>query len=234
VIEIHRAPAARKLFKMKALAARRMNEFSRTCLNRRPPAGRDGNFNVLFRVWSLTYLALDFAFGFAFGIALRTTSGSGDGGSSRGASLRVSKGDDIVLVDSAVGAAMLVSGAAIVVRMDSPIGADNVRTAVPGAEGDIEPLLADGRSESVAAGKAVAVTGTPAASARKIAGAARLATSGYMFSACKGCWCHKGISLRNFKRRTLKLASVRRDIPSHDCGLVLVSGLTSSWVIIHQ
>ena len=82
------------------------------------------------------------------------TSGSGAGGSSRGASLRVSKGDDIVLVDSAVGAAMLVSGAAIVVRLDSPIGADNVRTAVPGAEGDIEPLLADGRSESVAAGKA--------------------------------------------------------------------------------
>ena len=157
------------------------------------------------------------------------TSGSGAGG----AVLPIGAGE-IVLVDSAVGAAMLVSGAAIVVRMDSPIGADNVRTAVPGAEGDIEPLLADGRSESVAAGKAVAVTGTPAASARKIAGAARLATSGYMFSACKGCWCHKGISLRNFKRRTLKLASVRRDIPSHDCGLVLVSGLTSSWVIIHQ
>ena len=209
-----------------------MDEFSRTCLNRRPPAGRDGNFNVLFRVWSLTYLALDFAFGFAFGIALRTTSGSGDGGSSRGASLRVSKGDDIVLVDSAVGAAMLVSGAAIVVRVDSSIGADNVRTAVPGAEGDIEPLLADGRSKSVAAGKAVAGTGTPAASARKIAGAARLATSGASRFAASAS--HIGIALRNFKRRTLKLASVRRDIPSHDCGLVLVSGLTSSWVIIHQ
>ena len=209
-----------------------MDEFSRTCLNRRPPAGRDGNFNVLFRVWSLTYLALDFAFGFAFGIALRTTSGSGDGGSSRGASLRVSKGDDIVLVDSAVGAAMLVSGAAIVVRMDSPIGADNVRTAVPGAEGDIEPLLADGRSESVAAGKAVAVTGTPAASARKIAGAARLATSGASRIAASAS--HIGIALRNFKRRTLKLASVRRDIPRHDCGLELASGLTSGWVIIHQ
>ena len=232
MIEIHRAPAARKLFKMKALAARRMDEFSRTCLNRRPPAGRDGNFNVLFRVWSLTYLALDFAFGFAFGIALRTTSGSGDGGSSRGASLRVSKGDDIVLVDSAVGAAMLVSGAAIVVRMDSPIGADNVRTAVPGAEGDIEPLLADGRSESVAAGKAVAGTGTPAASARKIAGAARLATSGASRFATSAS--HIGIALRNFKRRTLKLASVRRVIPRHDCGLELASGLTSGWVIIHQ
>ena len=82
------------------------------------------------------------------------TSGSGAGGSSGGASPRVSKADDIVLVDSAVGAAMLVSGAAMVVRVDSSIGADNVRTAVPGAEGDIEPLLADGRSESVAAGKA--------------------------------------------------------------------------------
>ena len=209
-----------------------MDEFSRTCLNRRPPAGRDGNFNVLFRVWSLTYLALDFAFGFAFGIALRTTSGSGDGGSSRGASLRVSKGDDIVLVDSAVGAAMLVSGAAIVVRVDSSIGADNVRTAVPGAEGDIEPLLADGRSESVAAGKAVAVTGTPAASARKIAGAARLATSGASRIAASAS--HIGIALRNFKRRTLKLASVRRGIPRHDCGLELASGLTSGWVIIHQ
>ena len=49
---------------------------------------------------------------------------------------------------------MLVSGAAIVVRVDSPIGADNVRTAGPGAEDDIEPLLADSPSESVAAGKA--------------------------------------------------------------------------------
>jgi len=140
-----------------------------------------------------------------------------------------------VLVDSAVGAAMLVSGAATVVRVDSSIGADNVRTAVPGAEGDIEPLLADGRSESVAAGKAVAVTGTPAASGRKIAGAARLATSGYMFGACKqGSSCLIGIALRSCKRRTLKLASVRRDIPLHDCGLDLASGLTSSWVIIHQ
>ena len=82
------------------------------------------------------------------------TSGSGTGGSSGGASLRVSKGDDIVLVDSAVGAAMLVSGASMIVRVDSPVGADNVRTAVPGAEGDVDPLLADGRPKSVAAGKA--------------------------------------------------------------------------------
>ena len=131
-----------------------MDEFSRTCLNRRPPAGRDGNFNVLFRVWSLTYLALDFAFGFAFGIALRTTSGSGDGGSSRGASLRVSKGDDIVLVDSAVGAAILVCGASMIVCVDSPVGANNVRCAAPGAERDVEPLIAEGRSKLVAAGKA--------------------------------------------------------------------------------
>ena len=159
--------------------------------------------------------------------------GGTSGGGAGGAVLPIG-GGEIVLVDSAVGAAMLVSGAATVVRVDSSIVAANVRTAVPGGEGDIEPLLADGRSESVAAGKAVAGTGTPAASARKIAGAARLATSGYMFSACKGCWCHKGISLRNFKRRTLKLASVRRDIPRHDCGLELASGLTSSWVIIHQ
>ena len=160
-----------------------MAEFNRTGLNRRPPAGRDGNFDALLGVWTfislfIAALAFGFAFGFGFGLALRTTSGSGAGGSSRGASLRVSKGDDIVLVDSAVGAAMLVSGAAIVVRVDSSIGADNVRTAVPGAEGDIEPLLADGRSKSVAAGKAVAGTGTPAAYSRKIAGAARLATSG--------------------------------------------------------
>ena len=82
------------------------------------------------------------------------TSGSGAGGSSRGASLRISKGGDIVLVDSAVGAAMLASGAAMVVRVDSSVAADNVRTAVPGAEGDIEPLLDDGRPKSVAAGKA--------------------------------------------------------------------------------
>ena len=82
------------------------------------------------------------------------TSGSGAGGSSRGASLRIFKGGDIVLVDSAVGAAMLASGAAMVVRVDSSVAADNVRTAVPGVEGDIEPLLADGRPKSVAAGKA--------------------------------------------------------------------------------
>ena len=82
------------------------------------------------------------------------TSSSGAGPSSRGASLPASKGGSIVLVDSTVGAAMLVSGAATAVRVDSSIVADNVGTAVPGGEGDIEPLLADGRSASVAAGKA--------------------------------------------------------------------------------
>ena len=75
------------------------------------------------------------------------TSGSGAGGSSRGASLRIFKGGDI-------GAAMLASGSAMVLRVVSSAAADNVRTAVPGAEGDIEVLLAAGRPKSVAAGKA--------------------------------------------------------------------------------
>ena len=84
--------------------------------------------------------------------------GGTSGGGDDGAVLPIGAGE-IVLVDSAVGAAMLVSGAAMVVRVDSSVGADNVRSAVTGAEGDIEPLLADGRSKSVsgkpgAAGKA--------------------------------------------------------------------------------
>ena len=88
-------------------------------MNRRSPAGRDGNFDALLgdRTFISVYntaLTFGFAFGEAFGLALRTTYGSDAGGSSRGASLRVSKVDDIVLVDSAVGAAMLVSGAATV------------------------------------------------------------------------------------------------------------------------
>ena len=66
----------------------------------------------------------------------------------------VSKAGDIVLVDSAVGAPMLVSDASMIGRVDSRVGADNVRTAVPGADGDVGPLLADGRSKSVTAGKA--------------------------------------------------------------------------------
>ena len=47
-----------------------------------------------------------------------------------------------------------VYGAAMVVRVDSSVGSDNVRSDVTDSKGDIEPLLADGRSESVAAGKA--------------------------------------------------------------------------------
>ena len=138
------------------------------------------------------------------------TSGSGAGGCSRGASPRVSKGGDIVLVDSAVGAAMLVSGAAMVVRVDSSVGADNVRPVVPGVEGDIEPLLADGRPKSVAAGKAEAGPRTPGASVSAITGAARLTEPDNMFTAGKECCCHIGIALRNFKlQRTLMLASVR-------------------------
>ena len=113
------------------------------------------------------------------------TSGSGAGGSSRGASRRIFKGGDIVLVDSAVGAAMLVSGAAMVVRVDSSVGADNVRPAVPGVEGDIEPLLANGRPKSVAAGKAEAGPRTPGASVSAIADAARLTEPDNMFTAGK-------------------------------------------------
>ena len=157
------------------------------------------------------------------------TSGSGAGGSSWGASRRISNGGDIVVVDSAV------SGAAMVVRVDSSVGADNVRPAVPGVEGDIEPLLANGRSKSVAAGKAEAGPRTPGASVSAITGAARLTEPDNMFTAGKQCCCHIGIALRNFKlQRTLMLASVRRDKPRHDCGLDLASSLTSSWVIIHQ
>ena len=79
---------------------------------------------------------------------------SGTGGSSEEASLRIPKWDDTVLVDSTVGAAVLLCDAAMVVCVSSSIGAANGRTAVPGAEGDVEPLLADGRSKSVTAGKA--------------------------------------------------------------------------------
>ena len=59
-----------------------------------------------------------------------------------------------MLVDSAVGAAMLVCGASMIVCVDSPVGADNVRSAAPGAERDVEPLIGEGRSKPVAAGKA--------------------------------------------------------------------------------
>ena len=82
------------------------------------------------------------------------TSSSGAGGFSGGASLRIFKGDDIVLVDSAVGAAILVCGASMIVCVDSPVGAHNVRCAAPGAESDVEPLIAEGRNKPGAAGKA--------------------------------------------------------------------------------
>ena len=68
--------------------------------------------------------------------------------------MRISKGDDIVPVDSAVGAAILVCGTSMIVCVDSPVGAHNVRCAAPGAESDVEPLIAEGRFKPVAAGKA--------------------------------------------------------------------------------
>ena len=157
-------------------------------------------------------------------------SSSGAGGPSGGASLRISKWDDIVLVDSAVGAAVLVCGAAMVVRVDFSIGADNVRTAVPGAEGDIEPLLADCCFKPVAAGKAPVGPNTPRASVS--ASAVRIGPPSFIFPAGENCWYHIGIALRNFKRRSFKLASVRRDIPCHDYGLDLGSSLTSNWVCL--
>ena len=108
------------------------------------------------------------------------TSGTGAGG----AVLSIGT-FEIVLVDSdsAVGAAMVVSGVAIAVMVDCSVGADNGRSAVPGGESDIGPLLADGGSNSVnakvgAAGKASAGAGTSGASARCHASAGRVTTSG--------------------------------------------------------
>ena len=74
--------------------------------------------------------------------------GGTSGGGDDGAVLPIGAGE-IVLVDSAVGAAMLVSGAAMVVLVDSSAGADNGSSGAPGAEGDIGPLRADGRCKSV-------------------------------------------------------------------------------------
>ena len=155
-------------------------------------------------------------------------------GGSSGAVLPIGAAE-IVLVASAVGAAMLVSGAAMVVLVDSSAGADNGSSAVPCAEGDIGPLRADGRCKSVnaragAARKASAGAGTSGASALCNASAGRITRSGYLFKAGKLCRCHIGTALRNIKRRTLKLASVRRDIHRHDYGFDLASGFASSWV----
>ena len=70
-----------------------VNVPQRTGLNRRLPAGRDGNFDGLLGVWTFitvftTALAFGFAFGFAFrfGIAFTTAVGVlfGNGGSSGG------------------------------------------------------------------------------------------------------------------------------------------------------
>ena len=159
-------------------------------------------------------------------------SGTSAGGSPRVASPRIVKGGDIVLVDSA---AMLVSGAAMVLLGDSSSGAYNVCSSVPADEGDIGPLRADGRCKSAnaragAARKASAGAGTSGASARCNASAGRVTTSGYMFKAGKLRRCHIGTALRNIKRRTLKLASVRRDIHRHEYGFDLASGFASSWV----
>ena len=163
------------------------------------------------------------------------TSGSGAGGSSRGASLRISRGGDIVLVDSAVGAAMLASGAALAVLVESSAGADNGCSGAPGPKGELGPLRADGRCKSVnndsgAAANASAGPGTSGASVISNASAGRVTASRCMLKAGKLRRCHKGIALRNIKRRTLKLASVRRDIHRHEYGFDLASGFASSWV----
>ena len=153
------------------------------------------------------------------------TSGSGAGG----AVLPIGAGE-IVLVDSAVGAAMLVSGAAMVVLVDSSSGAYNVCSSVPADEGDIGPLRADGRCKSAnpragGASKHSARVGTSRASVL-----CNPSAGGYMFKECKLRRCHIGTALRNIKRRTLKLASVRRDIHRHEYGFDLASGFASSWV----
>ena len=144
---------------------------------------------------------------------------------------------EIVLVDSAVGSAMLVSGAALAVLVESSAGADNGCSGAPGPKGEIGPLRADGRCKSVnnvagAAAKASAGPGTSGASVICNASAGRVTTSGCMLKAGKLRRCHKGIALRNIKRRTLKLASVRRDKHRHDYGFDLASGFASGWVNI--
>ena len=150
------------------------------------------------------------------------------GGADDGAVQPIDAGE-IVLVDSAVGAAMLVSGAALAVLVESSAGADNGCSGAPGPEGDIGPLRADGRCKSVnnvagAAAKASAGPGT--------SGASVICNARCMLKAGKLRRCHKGIALRNIKRRTLKLASVRRVKHRHDYGFDLASGFASGWVNI--
>ena len=153
-------------------------------------------------------------------------SGTSAGGSPRVASRRIFKGGDIVLVDSA---AMLVSGAAMVLLGDSS-GEYNVCSSVPADEGVAGSLGADGRCKSAnpragGASKHSARVGTSRASVL-----CNPSAGGYMFKECKLRRCHIGTALRNIKRRTLKLASVRRDIHRHDYGFYLASGFASSWV----
>ena len=161
--------------------------------------------------------------------------GTSDGGAD-GAVQPIGAGE-IVLVDSAVGSAMLVSGAALAVLVESSAGADSGCSGAPGPKGEIGPLHADGCCKSVnnvagAAAKASAGPGTSGASVICNASAGRVTTSGYMFKAGKLRRCHKGIALRNIKRRTLKLASVRRVKHRHDYGFDLASGFASGWVNI--
>ena len=110
---------------------------------------------------------------------------SGTGGSSEEASLRIPKWDDTVLVDSAVGAAVLLCDAAMVVCVAFSIGAANGRTAVPGAEGDSEPLLADCCFKLVAAGKAPGGPSTPRASVS--ASAVCIGPPPFIFTAGEHC-----------------------------------------------
>ena len=142
------------------------------------------------------------------------------GGGADGAVQPMSAGK-IVLVDTAVGSAMLVSGASLAVLADSSAGADNGCSGAPGPKGELGPLRADGRCKSVnnVAGAAANASAGPGTS-----GASVICNARCMLKAGRLRRCHKGIALRNIKRRTLKLASVRRDIPRHGCGLDLASG----------
>ena len=158
------------------------------------------------------------------------------GGGADGAVQPMSAGK-IVLVDTAVGSAMLVSGASVAVLADSSAGADNGCSGAPGPKGELGPLRADGRCKSVnndsgAAANASAGPGTSGASVISNASAGCVTASRCMLKAGKLRRCHKGIALRNIKRRTLKLASVRRVKHRHDYGFDLASGFASGWVNI--
>ena len=127
------------------------------------------------------------------------------------------------------GSAMLVSGAALAVLVESSAGADNGCSGAPGPKGEIGPLHADGCCKSVnnVAGAAAKASAGPGTSTESVICIARC-----MLKAGKLRRCHKGIALRNIKRRTLKLASVRRVKHRHDYGFDLASGFASGWVNI--